>query len=199
MKGHSSLIAAGTLAAILFGTASFGAEESERPDAPQARVVVCPTALFATQEPVVGAREAPRPPVQERSEVDVETPLGQVRAVLRILEELKEGRRGDVERFSALLAALEAHDARVQERFDALGEGGGVDSGEVAPASLAEGETSAASVPTSEAIAAAARREAARWGRRWATRGLVGFAIFILARNCVETLRRRRDGAGQAG
>ncbi len=196
MRGTSRLTVANVFAALIFGaTLARPVDFARGAEEPQRAVVVCPAALIASQTSS-GAREGVRTPVPERGEVDVETPLGQVRAVLGILEELKAGRRADSERYEALIAALESHDARVQERFDALcvgaseGEAKGEGEATGALGNAAKASDANAAIPTA-AVAAAIRREATRWTVRWATRALVFLATFVLAGKIVDLIRRR--------
>ena len=100
----------------LVGAKAFAAN-NERANEPT--VVVYPASATSKIPTVIGARGLTAPPVPEEFERDVDTPIGQVRAVLGALDELRRLRRADSDALDELRAAAKELTALLRDAADA--------------------------------------------------------------------------------
>lgn len=106
-KTKLATLAAALFAAPLFAEEPKAAAPPARPEPAEVRLVY--PASATSKEPIVcDPRDAARPKTESRETPfgqDVETPIGQVRAVLETLEELRRTQRVLIEKLDALSAA----------------------------------------------------------------------------------------------
>lgn len=109
-KTKLATLAAALFAAPLFAEEPKAAAPPARPEPAEVRLVY--PASATSKEPIVcDPRDAARPKTESRETPfgqDVETPIGQVRAVLETLEELRRTQRVLVEKLDALNVRLDA-------------------------------------------------------------------------------------------
>lgn len=104
----------------LIGALAFVAPRAFAQDAvarPARAVVVYPAVMTTAQD---APNAAIREPVVEAREFDIETPIGQVRAIAKTLDELRAGQAREMQALDATLRALEIERQHMVEALDAL-------------------------------------------------------------------------------